>query len=84
MLILYLNGEKDGEGIATAGMEHRHGGALTIGTYQNRYLKGRLDDIKIWDEALSVEEIRESMELAPVEPTGKLNLTWGEIKDFGF
>ena len=84
MLTLYLNGEKDGEGRATAGMEHRHGGALTFGTYQNRYLKGKLDDIKIWDEALSVEEVRQSMELALVEPTGKLSLTWGGIKDSGF
>jgi hypothetical protein len=84
MLTLYLNGEKDGEGRATAGMEHRRGGPLTIGTFQDRYLKGKLDDIKIWDEVLSVEEIRESMELMPVEPAGKLSFTWGEIKHFGF
>jgi hypothetical protein len=80
MLTLYLNGEKDGEGSAPSGMEHRRGGPLTIGTFQARYLKGRLDDIKIWDEALAVGKIRESM--AQVEPTGKLSCTWGCIKDF--
>jgi len=79
-LTVYLNGEVDGEAAAPAGMQNRNGGALTIGTYENRYLKGKLDDIKIWDEALSEGEIQESMEAAAVEPTGKLSLTWGEIK----
>jgi hypothetical protein len=80
MLTLYLNGEKDGEGNAAGGMEHRRGGPLTIGTFQNRYLKGKLDDIKIWDEALSEEEVKASMEPASVNPNEKLGLTWGRIK----
>jgi hypothetical protein len=80
MLTLYLNGEKDGEDAAPSGMEHRHGGSLTLGTYQNRYLEGKLDDIKIWDEALSPEEIKQSMEAASVEPDEKLSITWGSIK----
>jgi hypothetical protein len=61
MLTLYLDGEKDGEGSAPTGMEHRLGGSLTIGTYQARYLEGRLDEIKIWDEALSADEIQFAM-----------------------
>jgi len=61
MLTLYLDGEKDGEGSAPTGMEHRLGGSLTIGTYQTRYLEGRLDEIKIWDEALSADEIQFAM-----------------------
>lgn len=79
-LTLYLDGKEDGEGKAPGGMEHRRGGSLTIGTFENRHLKGRLDDIKIWDEALSVEEIKKSMEPTAVELTGKLSLTWGWIK----
>ncbi len=62
MLTLYLDGEKDGEGSAPTGMEHRLGGSLTIGTYQTRYLEGRLDEIKIWDEALSADEIQFAMQ----------------------
>jgi hypothetical protein len=62
MLTLYLDGEEDGEGSAPTGMEHRLGGSLTIGTYQARYLEGRLDEIKIWDEALSADEIQFAMQ----------------------
>ena len=79
-LTLYLDGAEDGEGDAPAGMEHRNGGALTIGTYEARYLEGKLDDIKIWDEALSPGQIEEAMAPAPVEFAGKLTLTWGKIK----
>jgi len=79
-LTLYLDGNKDGEDVALAGMDHRMGGALTIGTYEDRYLKGKLDDIKIWDEALSAEQINEAMQFAPVEPKDKLSLTWGKVK----
>jgi len=77
---LYLDGKKDGEGSALSGMEHRFGGALTIGTYQDRFLKGKLDEIRIWDEALSEQQIQDSMKPAPVESAGKLSLTWGGIK----
>jgi len=79
-LTLYLDGEMDGEGDAPGGLEHRNGGALTIGTYDTRYLKGKLDEIKIWDEALSDDEIKEAMKAAPVQPAGKLGATWGEVK----
>jgi hypothetical protein len=80
VLTLYLDGKVDGEGSAPAGMEHRRGGSLTIGTFEARYLKGKLDEIKIWDEALPVEEIRESMKPATVESAGKLVAAWAEIK----
>lgn len=80
-LTLYLNGEVDGEGDAPGGMEHRNGGLLTIGVYDNRYLKGKLDEIKIWDEALSEDAIKEAMKAAPVQPAGKLGVTWGEVKE---
>jgi hypothetical protein len=61
MLILYLDGEVDGELSVPSGLEHRLGGSLTIGTYSGRDLLGRLDDIKIWDEALSQAEIKGAM-----------------------
>ncbi len=80
VLTLYLDGKVDGEGSAPAGMEHRRGGPLTIGTFADRYLKGKLDEIKIWDEALPVEEIRESMKPTTVESAGRLVTAWAEIK----
>ncbi len=61
MLILYLDGEVDGELSVTTGLEHRLGGSLTIGTYAGRDLLGRIDEIKIWDEALSQDEIKSAM-----------------------
>ncbi|MBN2314774.1 MAG: hypothetical protein JXM79_12660 [Sedimentisphaerales bacterium] len=61
LLTLYLDGEQDGQDSAPAGLEHRIGGPLTIGTYQARNLDGKLDEIKIWDEALPVEEIQFAM-----------------------
>jgi len=61
ILILYLDGQIDGELSVPAGLEHRLGGPLTIGTYSGRDLLGRLDEIKIWDEALSQAEILGAM-----------------------
>jgi len=61
MLILYLDGEVDGELSVPSGLEHRLGGSLTIGTYSGRDLLGRIDEIKIWDEALSQADIKSAM-----------------------
>jgi len=61
MLILYLDGEVDGELSVPAGIEHRRGGPLTIGTFSGRDLFGKLDDIKIFDEALSLGQIKGEM-----------------------
>ena len=57
-LTLYLDGEIDGELDVPGGLEHRLGGSLTIGTYSGRDLLGKIDDIQIWDEALSEAQIK--------------------------
>jgi len=61
MLTLYLDGEVDGELSVTSGLEHRLGGSLTLGTYSGRDLLGKLDEVKIFDEALSQDEIKAEM-----------------------
>lgn len=58
MLKLYLDGEVEGDMDLPTGLEHRLGGSLTIGTYNGRDLLGKIDDIKIYDRALSAGEIR--------------------------
>lgn len=68
-LTLYLNGEKEAQINAPGGMEHRFEGPLTIGTFQDRYFMGKLDEIKIWDAALSAEQIK--MEIARAESAEK-------------
>ncbi len=40
MLTLYLDGEFDAELSVTAGLEHRRGGILTLGTFSGRDLRG--------------------------------------------
>ncbi|MBL7185483.1 MAG: LamG domain-containing protein [Phycisphaerae bacterium] len=61
MLVLYLDGQVDGELSVPAGVEHRRGGPLTLGTFSGRDLLGKLDDIKIFDHAMSELEIKGEM-----------------------
>ncbi|MHC4583283.1 MAG: LamG domain-containing protein [Planctomycetota bacterium] len=61
MLLLYLDGELDGELSVPSGIEHRRGGPLTIGTFSGRDLFGSLDDVKIMDQALSMGQIKGEM-----------------------
>ncbi len=62
MLLLYMDGEIEGEMTLTTGLEHRLGGSLTIGTYSGRDLLGKIDDVKIFDQALSEGEVKEEMQ----------------------
>jgi len=57
MLRIYLDGVQDGELSVPGGLEHRIGGGLTIGTYQTRYLNGMIDDVRIYERALSAAEL---------------------------
>ncbi|MGB2863035.1 MAG: LamG domain-containing protein [Sedimentisphaerales bacterium] len=61
MLTLYLDGEVDAELSVPAGVEHRRGGILTLGTFAGRDLRGKLDEVKIFDVALSQDEIKAEM-----------------------
>ncbi len=61
MLTLFLDGEVDAELSVSAGLEHRRGGLLTLGTFSGRDLRGKLDEVKIFDEALSEGEIKAEM-----------------------
>jgi len=46
-------------------------------------LDGILDDLTIWNRALSQDEIRQAMDgnFASVKPSGKLAITWGFLKE---
>ncbi len=51
----------------------------------NRELLGLIDEVRIWNRALTEEEVIEQMEkghfeLFPVDPRQKLTTTWGTIK----
>ncbi len=84
MLTLYLNGEVDRELSVPSGLEHRLGGPLTIGTYSGRDLLGKIDEIKIFDHAMTQGEIKGEMSgegfpyaYGPTPPDGAVhNDTW--------
>lgn len=47
----------------------------------NREFLGLIDEVRIWNRALSEEEIQEAMDIpTPVEPAGKLASTWAVLK----
>jgi hypothetical protein len=50
-----------------------------------RYFLGMIDEVRIWNRALSEEEINKQMEkghfeIFPVDPKLKLTITWGNLK----
>jgi len=46
----------------------------------DRYFDGTIDDVRIWNRALTTEQINEVIASAPVEPVGKLAVSWGMLK----
>jgi hypothetical protein len=53
---------------------------------QDRWFNGLIDEVRIWDRALSEKEIKENMnkgsvELLAVNKKGKLTTAWGWIKN---
>ena len=82
----WLNGEHAGE---SDGKNPLPGAADTasvlIGTTHEgigRIFLGLIDEVRIWNRALSMDEVRVEMETAatPVEPLGKLSTTWATLK----
>lgn len=89
----YTNGEFDVEldqanGIFTSDIPVVIGGygpTTPECTYsQNRHFMGIIDEVRFWDKALSQEEIQSGMNssVAPVEPLGKIAVTWAQIKKY--
>ncbi|MFC1714206.1 LamG domain-containing protein [Candidatus Poribacteria bacterium] len=82
---LYINGALEAAGDHPASAVEAHGASLFIGTLNEAYAqnwKGVLDDVSIWDIALSGAEIKGYADgtLTAVKPQNKLSATWGEIK----
>ena len=81
----WLNGEHSGE---FDGKNPLPGAADTAAvlvgkTHEgNREFLGLIDEVRVWNRALSVEEVRSEMNTAatPVEPLGKLSTTWATLK----
>ena len=56
---------------------------LLIGKrHDNAFFNGAVDEVMIFNKALSLEEIKSIMEKGlDVENTGKLSVTWGSLKE---
>jgi len=79
---VYINGKKD------KSIAHGNKGSLNalptiaIGgnVLDNRYYTGLMDEVKIFDAALTEQEIQASLSLAAVDSRSKLTTSWGSIK----
>ena len=77
---------KDGKLVASkpnAGKMNVNVNPVIIGAAdgKSRYFNGQIDDVRIYDNALSEDEVRKNMEVrTAVNPQQKLANTWGRIK----
>jgi hypothetical protein len=76
----YIDGELVAEGAANANVPCDGTRNVFIGHREDgQFLNAAVDEVRIWNEALSAEKIASFM-YVPVEPTGRLTATWGKIK----
>ncbi len=84
-LLMYLDGElgENGE-IAFPGAISSGGTATTIGGASDGYFMGIIDEVVIYDKALSEAEIKQNFQAqglsGAVDTLGKLAVCWGQIK----
>lgn len=77
---LYVDGVLIDE-VDDATEEINSGQSIWIGDHLSRFYNGLIDDVKIWNRALSLAEIQGSMQGgAAVEPSLKLTTSWASIK----
>ena len=87
---IYLDGEVSAEGEMPFDFRGVNDQDLRIGCAKNKpeyaFEDGLIDEVAIWDRALSADEIRTAMRgpLFPVSPKNKVATTWGDIKREAF
>jgi len=82
---VYINGESAAEDAGKAGLPYLgNAGDTMIGSWgaTGQKFNGTIDEVQVWDRALSEAEIKESMEslVTAVDVFGKLTTTWGSLK----
>ncbi|MFQ6042920.1 MAG: LamG domain-containing protein, partial [Candidatus Poribacteria bacterium] len=76
----YIDGELVAEGKVNANVPCDGTRPIFIAHREDgQFLNASIDEVRIWDEALSAEKIASFM-YVPVEPAGRLTATWGKIK----
>jgi hypothetical protein len=85
-ITIYVNGAEKNSANAAGKVSFKSGRQLAIGgndqiTYPGTNLfDGIIDEFRIYNLALSQDEIREIMSALDVSPKGKLPIAWGELK----
>ena len=87
---IYIDGKLDAEGGETEGTdittESRMyiGASVRIGEATRRYFEGLIDEVGIYDRALTEDEVERNFfaKGLAVSPQKKLAIAWGEIKVF--
>jgi hypothetical protein len=82
---IYINGEQAAEDAGKAGIAYLGtAGDTMIGSWgaTGQQFNGTIDEVQVWDRALSEAEITESMGniATAVAVSGKLTTTWGSLK----
>lgn len=84
---IYLDGEQVVEDAGKAGIEYLgNAGDTMIGSWggTGQKFNGIIDEVQVWDRALSEKEIKDSMgdlTAEAVDTSGKLTITWGWLKN---
>ncbi len=85
-ITIYVNGQEANSAVAEGGVSFKSGRQLAIGgndqiTYPGEALfTGVIDEFRIYNRALSGNEIMALMGALAVYPNAKLAVTWGEVK----
>ncbi len=83
---VYINGKSVAEDAGKAGIEYLgNAGDTMVGSWgaTGQKFNGIIDEVMVWDRALSEDDIKKSMEdlsAAPVDPADKLATTWANVK----
>ncbi|MCH8294158.1 MAG: LamG domain-containing protein [Candidatus Poribacteria bacterium] len=85
-LLIYVDGDKKAALPAKGVKSFKAGRQLAIGgNDQDRYagtglFKGVIDDVRIYNRALTADEVKAGLTRLAVFPRGKLSTTWGTLK----
>ena len=83
---IYINGESVVEDAGKAGIEYLGtAGDTIVGSWGNtgQRFNGIIDEVTVWDRALSEDDIKRSMDdltNLPVDPADKVATTWASVK----
>ena len=84
---IYIDGKLEGtSGVQSGPINYPDRVFFSIGAYKDDnedfVHKGMLDEVRLYDRALSEEEVSNNLKAdrLAVDPAGKLSLTWGQIK----